>query len=145
MGTPLVSGRNLLMNVVITTTKHAKKMNNPNFMWQSIAVKICAMAKVKIMFTDTFTLCAAERTSSGNISLGTNHPRGPHDHANPATYTHMPHTTTMAYHFGNTPGSPSSPNLHAIATVITIYTTPNQTNKLIASFKKSKEFNRDHD
>ena len=85
MGTPLVSGRSLKMNIVIAKTKHAKNMKSPNFMWQSIVVKICAMTKVKIMLTETLTLCAADRTSSGKISLGTNHPKGPQDHANPAT------------------------------------------------------------
>jgi len=72
------------------------------------------------MFMETVILCALERTSSGKISLGTKHPRGPQDHAIPVTYTHMPHTTTITYHFGNIPGFPSNPNLHAIAMAITI-------------------------
>lgn len=58
------------------------------------------MMNVKSMFTETVILCAADRISSGKISLGTNHPRGPQDQANPATYMHMKRTTTMAYHLG---------------------------------------------
>ena len=91
-------------------------------------VKICVMAKVNIMFIEILILCAAERTSSEKISLGTNHPKGLQDHANPVMYTHMPHTVTVAY-FGNISGFPSSPNLHAIAT--NIYGKPNQNNKQI--------------
>ena len=41
-------------------------------------------------------LCPADRISSGKISLGTSHPRGPHDQANPATYAQMKSTTMAA-------------------------------------------------
>lgn len=47
------------------------------------------MRKVKNMLTETLTACPAGLISNGQISLGTNQPNGPHDHANPATYTHM--------------------------------------------------------
>jgi hypothetical protein len=41
------------------------------------------------MLVDTVMACPADLVSSGNISLGINHPSGPHDHANDDTYTHM--------------------------------------------------------
>lgn len=41
--------------------------------------KNCATKAVKIMLTHTTTLCAADLISNGNSSLGTNHPKGPHD------------------------------------------------------------------
>lgn len=47
------------------------------------------MTNVQNMFTDTFIACPADRISSGQISLGTNQPNGPQDHANPATYTQI--------------------------------------------------------
>lgn len=72
------------------------------------------MINVNNMFTETLILCAAERISSGNISLGTNQPNGPHDQANPATYMHMNSTTTIAYHLGKSPGSPLTPNFTAM-------------------------------
>jgi len=58
-------------------------------MWQSIVRKNCPMRKVKNMLTETLMACPAGLISNGQISLGTNHPNGPHDHANPATYKHM--------------------------------------------------------
>ena len=41
---------------------------------------------MKRKLTATVILCPADRISKGKISLGTNHPSGPHDHANPVTY-----------------------------------------------------------
>lgn len=102
--------------MVIIQTQQAKKMNKPNLNVHSICMKISAMKNVKIMLTATLILCAADRISSGKISLGTNQPRGPHDQANPATYTLIALTRIVAYHLGNTPGFPSVPNLSAIAT-----------------------------
>lgn len=84
-------------------------------------MKIWATTKVQIMLTETLMLWAAERISSGKISLGTNQLRGPQDHANPTTYTQIHMTTTIAYHFDRVSGSPSTPNLQAIAIAITIY------------------------
>lgn len=119
IGMPLVSGKKKKMNIDMSRTKKAKKMNNPNFKWQSIVKKTWATMNVNNMFTETFTLCAAERISKGKISLGTNQPRGPHDHAKPATYMQMNSTTTIAYHLGNSPGSPLTPNLAPIAAATT--------------------------
>jgi hypothetical protein len=48
--------------------------------------------KVKRRFTATVILCPADRTSNGNISLGTVHPNGPHDH--PKARTNRESTTT---------------------------------------------------
>uniref|UniRef100_J3L9S6 Uncharacterized protein n=1 Tax=Oryza brachyantha TaxID=4533 RepID=J3L9S6_ORYBR len=67
------------------------------------------MKAVKNMFTATVTLCAADLTASGYTSLGINHPIGPHDHANPATYTHTNSTMHMAYCSDMAP-VPLSPN-----------------------------------
>lgn len=72
------------------------------------------------MLTPTLILCPADLTSSGKISLGTNQPRGPHDHAKAATYMHMNVTTVIAYHFGKSPGFPFVPNFSAIAIAMTI-------------------------
>jgi hypothetical protein len=44
------------MKKLIITTQHAKKMKRPNFKWHNIDVKTCAMAKVKIMLTETLML-----------------------------------------------------------------------------------------
>ncbi|EEF36878.1 conserved hypothetical protein [Ricinus communis] len=60
------------MKTVIAATKKAKNMKNPNFKTQSVGMNNSAIA---------------------NVSLGSNYPNGPHDHANPATKTQM-HTTT---------------------------------------------------
>ncbi|KAG5612447.1 hypothetical protein H5410_023728 [Solanum commersonii] len=77
-------------------TKAAKKMNNPNFIQHNTFKKTCATANVNNMFMETVTLCAADRTSSGEISLGINHPNGPHENAKAATNTHMHRTTNIA-------------------------------------------------
>lgn len=59
--------------------------------------KAWPIMKVKNMFTDTLMLCPADRISRGKISLGTNQPSGPHDHAKPATYAQMKSTMQPAY------------------------------------------------
>lgn len=71
----------------------AKNRKIPNFKAQRRERKACAMIKVKRRFTATVMLCPAERVSSGNISLGTVHPRGPHDHPNAATKRQITTTT----------------------------------------------------
>jgi hypothetical protein len=43
--------------------------------------KACAMRKVKSMLELTANENPAVRVSSGNVSDGMSHPRGPHDHA----------------------------------------------------------------
>lgn len=43
------------MNNVMIATKNAKNKKSPNLKEHSIAVKISAMKKVKIMLNDTFT------------------------------------------------------------------------------------------
>lgn len=110
----------------ITNTKNAKKMNKPNLRWQSMFKKTCATKNVNNMLTETFTLCAADRISNGKISLGTNHPRGPQDQANPATYMQMKSTTTIAYHLGKSPGLPSIPNLAPMQAATTAFANPNR-------------------
>ena len=47
--------------------------------------------------TATVILCPADQISNGKISLGTNHPSGPHDHANPAAYTQIKIIIKLAY------------------------------------------------
>jgi len=97
----LVSGKSLQINAVITTTKKAEKINNTNFIWQSIVVKIWAMANVQIMLTETLIFGAEKRTSSEKISLGNIQLIWPKDmQILIITQIHM--TTTIAYPFGNT-------------------------------------------
>ena len=74
------------------------------------------MKKVNNMLTATVILCPADRISSGNISLGTSHPNGPHDHAKAETNKQIHATTIPAYHFGNSITSPDVPNLDPIKT-----------------------------
>uniref|UniRef100_A0A0A9FGY6 Uncharacterized protein n=1 Tax=Arundo donax TaxID=35708 RepID=A0A0A9FGY6_ARUDO len=85
MGTFLVSGRNSATKMVMMTTHAPKKKKSMNLNLQSMGRNACAMMKVHSMFTDTVMLCPADLISSGKISLGTSHPSGPHDQANPAT------------------------------------------------------------
>ena len=58
--------------------------------------------KVKIMFMLTAQKKPAVLVSSGNISLGINHPSGPHDHAKPDTKKHIKNNTTYEYFLGKT-------------------------------------------
>jgi hypothetical protein len=48
------------------------------------------------MLMHTVMLCPDDLVSSGKISLGINHPRGPHDHANADTNTQISTTTVIA-------------------------------------------------
>lgn len=68
------------------STNPAKKKKSPNFIWQSMERKAWPMMKVKNMLTETLIDCPADRISNGKISLGTNQPNGPQDHAKAATY-----------------------------------------------------------
>jgi hypothetical protein len=92
MGIPLVSGRNKTTNRVIMVVQPAKNRNIPNLNKHRRERKACAIMKVKRRFTATVILCPADRTSNGNISLGTVHPNGPHDH--PKARTNRESTTT---------------------------------------------------
>ena len=96
IGTFLVSGTRNTTNTDIINTQPAKKKKIPYLKWQSIDRNACATPKVKRRFTHTVTLCPADLVSRGNVSLGINHPRGPHDHAKADTKMHTINTTTMA-------------------------------------------------
>ena len=73
------------MNTVMMNTHPAKKRKMPYSKWHRMVKNACAMTKVKIKLVATVILWPADRVSRGKISLGTNHPRGPHDHAKAAT------------------------------------------------------------
>lgn len=113
MGTFLVSGKKKKMKAVIMITKHPKKKKRPNFKWQSKVRKSCPIKKVKSMFTETLMDCPADRISMGNISLGTNHPSGPQDHAKAATYTQIKNRATSPWVLVKVP-SPDAPKTEAI-------------------------------
>lgn len=81
----LVSGTKKKMKRVMTKTNAPKNKKIKYLRWHNMVRNTCAMTKVTNMFTDTLMLCPADLISSGKISLGTNHPNGPHDHAKPET------------------------------------------------------------
>lgn len=54
------------------------------------------MTKVMARFTDTTMACPADRISMGKISLGTNHPKGPQDHAKAAINVDTKNKTRFA-------------------------------------------------
>merc|ERR1712232_825333 len=74
---------------------------------------VSGMKKVKNMVTDTLMACPADRISKGQISLGTNHPSGPHDHANAATYPQIRNNTRLASWLVRVP-TPLTPNFSPI-------------------------------
>ncbi|KAL5701857.1 hypothetical protein ACHQM5_027149 [Ranunculus cassubicifolius] len=76
MGTFFVSGRRNMTNNAIAMIHAAKKKNINAF----IMLELTAKAKPIVL------------VSRGNVSLGINHPRGPHDHANAMTKTHTRNT-----------------------------------------------------
>lgn len=57
------------------------------------------------MFVLTAKAKPAVLVSIGKVSLGINHPRGPHDHANAMTNVHTKTTTTVANVLFNDPVS----------------------------------------
>ncbi|KAG5600965.1 hypothetical protein H5410_032335 [Solanum commersonii] len=63
------------------------------------------MIEVKSMFVLTAKAKPAVLVSIGNVSLGINHPRGPHDQANDITYVHTRITTIVASVLSNVPVS----------------------------------------
>ncbi|KAK9149538.1 hypothetical protein Scep_008295 [Stephania cephalantha] len=93
IGTPLVSGRKTTTKMVIIVIQPAKKKKIPYLKEQSSDRKACAMTNVKRRLTATVMLCPADLVSRGNISLGTVHPSGPHDHPNAATKRQIITTT----------------------------------------------------
>ena len=93
MGTPLVSGKKRYIKAVMIQIQHEKNKKIPYLKIHNRDRKACAIANVKRRFTDTVMACPAERVSSGKISLGTVHPRGPHDHPNAATNKQMAATS----------------------------------------------------
>jgi hypothetical protein len=93
MGIPLVSGRNKTTNMVMMVIQPAKNRKIPNLNVHRRERNVCAIMKVKRRFTATVILCPADRISNGNISLGTVHPSGPHDHPNARTNRQIATTT----------------------------------------------------
>lgn len=65
------------MNRDMITIREAKSTKTPHRRWQRAARKHWAIAAVKKRLTQTTILWPADLVSSGKISLGTNHPRGP--------------------------------------------------------------------
>uniref|UniRef100_A0A8R7UIA2 Uncharacterized protein n=1 Tax=Triticum urartu TaxID=4572 RepID=A0A8R7UIA2_TRIUA len=104
MGTCFVSGSSRTTKTDMTTMSAAKRMNTPHRRWHMAARKHCATAAVQKRLTHTTTLCPADRISSGNSSLGTSHPSGPHDHPYATTNKQMATTSTVL-----TPLDSSSP------------------------------------
>ena len=100
-------------------TKPPKKKKRPNFMWQSMERKPWAIIKVNNMLTETFTAWPADRISRGQISLGINHPNGPQDHANAATYAHIKNNIKLASNEDYVP-IPLTPNFKPIMMPIAI-------------------------
>lgn len=117
IGTFFVSGSRKKMKIVIMRTNPANSKKSPNFRWQSMVRKACAITNVKAMFTATFMACPADRTSKGQISLGTSHPSGPHDQANAPTYTQIRTRTRSATPLDRD-AVPAVPNLIARMTAI---------------------------
>lgn len=61
------------------------------------------MRKVNSMFELTAKANPAVLVSIGNVSLGINQPRGPHDHAKDITNKHTSTTTIIACSFVSEP------------------------------------------
>lgn len=81
----------------------------------------CATININNRFTETTILCPIDLTSNENISLGTNHPNGPHDHENPTTYMQIITNSKYAYPFEMLP-SPEESNLMPKIIAIITYT-----------------------
>lgn len=81
IGTPLVSGRRNTTNIPIARIQAEKKKKINARMWQSIERNDWAMTKVMSMFELTAKAKPAVLVSTGKVSLGINHPSGPHDQA----------------------------------------------------------------
>ncbi|KAK6796611.1 hypothetical protein RDI58_004312 [Solanum bulbocastanum] len=61
------------------------------------------MIEVKSIFVLTAKAKPVVLVSIGNVLLGINQPRGPHDHANDITYVHTRSTTIIASVLSNVP------------------------------------------
>ena len=72
------------------------------------------MMKVNNMLTETLIAWPADRISNGQISLGTNQPSGPHDHANAATYKQINAKSRLASTLEKDP-SPVTPKFAPIS------------------------------
>ncbi|KAM1247917.1 hypothetical protein TB2_043925 [Malus domestica] len=72
------------------------------------------------MFTETLMACPTDRISRGQISLGTNYPNAPQDHANAATYAQIENKIRLASVFVKDP-TPLSPNFMPIITPTATY------------------------
>ncbi|WVZ50784.1 hypothetical protein U9M48_002008 [Paspalum notatum var. saurae] len=83
MGILLVSGKKRYTNAVMAAIHPAKKKKIPAFIRHSMARKNCATRMVNTNPDATVTLCPADRTSSGKISLGTSQLSGPQDQPKP--------------------------------------------------------------
>lgn len=95
IGIPFVSGSKTHTKIVMTVIHPAKKRKIPNLNAQRRERKDCPIMNVKRRFTATVMLCPADRVSSGNISLGTVHPSGPHDHPKATTNKQITTTTSI--------------------------------------------------
>jgi hypothetical protein len=81
--------------MVMMVIQPAKNRKIPNLNEHRRVRNTCAIMKVKRRFTATVILCPADRISNGNISLGTVHPSGPHDHPKARTNRHIATTTNI--------------------------------------------------
>jgi hypothetical protein len=90
-------------------------MNDPYSKVQSIVRNTCPIINVNNKLMETTIACPPDRTSIGRISLGTNHPNGPHDHANPETNRHIITSTQVPYDAERTLAPPNwVPKIQAI-------------------------------
>lgn len=96
IGTPFVSGSKNTVNNPMKKIQTEKKKNMFDFIWHNIDKNAWAMPKVKNMLVLTANAKPAVLVSKGNISVGINQPRGPHDHAKAITNTHTKNTTAIA-------------------------------------------------
>lgn len=104
------------MKEVMINSQPAKNRNEPYWKWHKMLRKACAITNVIARFVDTTIACPAERISMGKISLGTNHPSGPQDHANAETKVEMKNRTRLPSPLESTFVPPNFvPNMTAIA------------------------------
>ena len=89
--------------------------------------------KVINMLTETVMLCPADRTSRGNISLGTSQPKGPQDHAKPATYVQTKNNTEAVNAFEGFAAFPLVPNMTAIKVPTMVCNTREETGESVST------------
>ncbi|GER37090.1 homeobox protein 31 [Striga asiatica] len=95
IGTPFVSGKKKYTKAVMIVIHPAKKRKIPNLNAHKSDRKTCPITKVKKRLTATVILCPADLVSNENISLGTVHPSGPHDHPKAVTNRQITITTRI--------------------------------------------------